>query len=163
MLLIVFLVALGQPLIAQAPMTREANESAYCVSQNVFIIPVSSVSIPSTSDLLTSTGLETTKEDIIYYLEANQPELTDLLIKLINCESGFDNRKCGDNGQSCGVLQFKEPTFNNFCQGEWLNPYNQIDCASDMIIMGLGSEHWYNCWRSQSLNDYLKVASIEIN
>jgi hypothetical protein len=90
------------------------------------------------------------------YLEENFPLKLEIVTDLIECESGFDERKCGDNGTSCGILQYKEQTFLSTCEGEWKNSEDQIKCAVKMIDMGIGDKlgGWYNCWRIQNLFKY---------
>lgn len=82
--------------------------------------------------------------------------MTNLLMDLISCESGFNPSKCGDGGLSCGILQYKEETFLDNCQGEWKDSEDQIDCAVKMIKAGEGSGYggWFNCWRIQNLFKY---------
>ena len=78
----------------------------------------------------------------------------DWLRDLIQCESGWNNNICGDNGTSCGILQYKKATFDLYCQGEWFNPEDQIICATQMIGNGLGKTHWTNCWIKMGLDRY---------
>ena len=89
-------------------------------------------------------------------IRSTYPEKADLLIDLIKCESGFDNNKCGDSGLSCGVLQYKQATFDYYCEGVRSNPYDQIRCAIKMIDAGIGetSAGWFNCWRTMNLWKY---------
>jgi hypothetical protein len=91
-------------------------------------------------------------------LNAKDDNNYDLLIKdLISCESGGNENRCGDSGRSCGILQFRKPTYEIFCSGDWLNSENQIKCAIKMIDMGLGEKEigWMNCWRIMNLDKYL--------
>ena len=66
-------------------------------------------------------------------------------IKLIQCESGFNEKAIGDKGKAFGLLQFHRPTFDLYCQGEYTNSKDQIRCAAKMISQNLGSIHW-TCW-----------------
>ncbi len=77
-------------------------------------------------------------------------------IKLIHCESRIQEKAKGDYSKetgkfiSQGILQFQKKTFDLFSKkyglidGEWLNPYSQINLASRMLKDGLWSQ-WYNC------------------
>ncbi len=79
---------------------------------------------------------------------------TDVLQKLINCESGFNENICiiDSNGLlSCGWFQFQKRTFYTYCEGNWKDPKDQTKCAIYLIRIGSGQKHWYNCWRSQNL------------
>jgi hypothetical protein len=98
----------------------------------------------------------TDKGEVEYLLNQEYPEFTNLLMDLIGCESGFDPTKCGDNGKSCGILQFQEKTFLDNCEGEWLDSYDQIRCSVKLIKSGIGSTEggWYNCWRIKNLFKY---------
>lgn len=95
-------------------------------------------------------------DDVRAYLDDKYPEMTNLLMDLISCESGFNPSKCGDGGMSCGILQYQQETFSLFCQGEWKNSEDQIDCAVKMIKEGLGDTlgGWYNCFRIKNLCKY---------
>jgi hypothetical protein len=97
------------------------------------------------------------KVDVEHLLKAKYPEMTNLLMDLIDCESGFNPSKCGDSGVSCGILQIQEQTFKDWsCNGEWKDSENQVDCSVPVIKSGIGSttEGWYNCWRIKNLFKY---------
>lgn len=71
------------------------------------------------------------------------------LLKLINCESGFNSKAVGDKGKANGLLQFWKGTYDTYAdiyglEKEYKNPYSQIDLASKMLSDGLW-KHWYNC------------------
>lgn len=62
-------------------------------------------------------------------------------IKLIQCESGFNEKAIGDKGKAFGLLQFHRPTFDLYCKGEYTNPKDQIRCGAEMISQNL-AYHW---------------------
>lgn len=73
-------------------------------------------------------------------------------LRLIHCESRWQEDAAGDQGTSLGLLQFKKPTFAHFLRkypiadAELLNPRHQIDLAARMIADG-HLHHWKNCSR----------------
>ena len=69
-----------------------------------------------------------------------------LLEKLAICESGLNPLAIGDKGTSFGLFQYKKATWNTFCEGDIMNPQDQIKCASKMLENELGKQHWKNCW-----------------
>ncbi len=83
-------------------------------------------------------------------------------LALITCESNWDIRALGDYQSetdtyiSRGILQFQKRTFVGYAklyglEGEWMNPYSQINLASQMISDGLGY-HWKNCGLRVKMN-----------
>jgi len=85
------------------------------------------------------------EEKIRNFIWDTYPDIANSLTKLIKCESNYDQNRCGDGGLSCGVLQFKQATFDKFCLGDRNYIADQIDCAAKMIRDG-GYRHWLNCW-----------------
>lgn len=144
------LYALPVPAQVQAPTT---NTQFYSLYQNNTLAPIIETSYNAQFSVMASFS---GKDDILPYIQENYPEKADLLINLIDCESGFNNDRCGDSGLSCGVLQYKQATFDFYCKGDRINPKDQIDCALDMIDKGLGPTitGWYNCWRIQNLDRF---------
>lgn len=66
-----------------------------------------------------------------------------LVDEIVQRESGYRNIPC-EYSPTCvefGVAQFKKPTFDLFCRGEWKDPYDQIDCLAEMVKAGKGY-HW---------------------
>ena len=71
----------------------------------------------------------------------------DLLYNLAMCESGLiHENRWGDKGLSYGLFQFKQGTFDDYCEGDRENMEDQIECAGQMIAQGLGEKHWKKCW-----------------
>jgi hypothetical protein len=103
--------------------------------------------------VLASFGAEA---DYPYLIRQKHPEIADLLIDLSECESGWNNERWGDNGMSHGLFQYQEKTFYGYCQGEWHNGEDQVDCAAKMVKMGIGHTPagWFNCWRIKNLFKY---------
>lgn len=102
-----------------------------------------------------------TKEDITYlkdFTRQKYPDKAELLIDLAFCESSLRHEGIwGDVYQSYGLFQFQKPTFYHFCDGDWKDKEDQLDCAVRMIEMGLGPRTigWFNCWRRMNLDKYL--------
>ena len=100
------LVVVSQPLVAQAPNPEEIiSDRSYCIIQNVYILPISPVNTPSVIDSLPVLRLHPFKEDIIRAFELKAPDLKDLLIFMIEDESGWCSNLHGDNGLAYGCFQ----------------------------------------------------------
>jgi len=56
---------------------------------------------------------------------------------LIRCESTFNKTAIGDSGRAYGLLQFHKPTFEQYCQGDYYNHNDQLNCGAEMIGRGL--------------------------
>jgi hypothetical protein len=56
------------------------------------------------------------------------------LYNVIECESGFDNSKIGDDGRSRGVAQFLQTTWNENCNGSYFSAYDQLECLAKMWV-----------------------------
>jgi hypothetical protein len=73
-------------------------------------------------------------------------------LRLIQCESSWQEDALGDSETSFGVLQFKKDTFAlfsnkfNFQNFNIDNSYHQVDLAAKMIKEGY-ILHWKNCAR----------------
>lgn len=80
--------------------------------------------------------------------------LEDIIYRLAGCENGFKETGCGDNGASCGFLQFQQPTWNEFdCDGSRLNLEDSVVCATKLINAGIGHTYggWKRCWEIEKL------------
>ena len=80
--------------------------------------------------------------------------LDEILYRLSRCENCGYGKGCivDTNGKlSCGKYCFQKRTFEGFCpELKWNdNPTDDTTCAIKMIMMGIGQDHWVNCWRSQ--------------
>lgn len=85
---------------------------------------------------------------IIAINEGIELEFADLLNELADCESGSnpDIINWDDMGSpSFSILQFKEKTWQIFCEGEIMNKDDQFLCADKMLQEPDGWKHWYNC------------------
>jgi len=79
-----------------------------------------------------------------------------LIAKLCHCESTSDPTKINQNDMgspSYGILQFKVPTFYNFCvvkyglANDLMNPDVQKKCADEMLKEDFDNVwNWANCW-----------------
>ena len=86
--------------------------------------------------------------------ETNQIWMEEIIYKLAECENHLKEDGCGDNGASCGFLQFQEPTWNAYkCEGSRFNLEDSVLCATKLINDGVGHTTWgwKNCWRIQNL------------
>lgn len=66
---------------------------------------------------------------------------------LISClawyESSWRTDVYGDGGRAYGPLQYHEPTFEAYCEGDYKDPFDQIDCADRMLQEDFGNiSHW---------------------
>ena len=60
----------------------------------------------------------------------------------IKCESGFRHQGVfGDNGKAYGIAQFHRPTFDRYCEGDYYNMNDQLECMGEMWSQGL-MKHW---------------------
>lgn len=95
------------------------------------------------NSLLTTTQVEGKSELLIeietvaqkYGISANR------LTKLAYCESSLNKDAVGDSGRARGILQFHLPTFQQYCEGDYNNYVDQLECGSSMISRGL-AYHW---------------------
>ena len=60
---------------------------------------------------------------------------------LIRCESTFNKTAIRDSGRAYGLLQFHKPTFNQYCEGDYYNYNDQLNCGAEMLSRGL-AYHW---------------------
>ena len=140
--LIIALWLLSQPLVVQAPINGLLTERLITIQGNS-VVGVTSHLNPSYSNSLGVLGDFTDKVVILHELElaAQKYGLNEKrFIKLAICESSLNPEAKGESGEF-GIFQFKKRTFNNYCQGEWKNMEDQIQCAGQMISRGL-SFHW---------------------
>ena len=81
---------------------------------------------------------------VLCEMKAN--DLESVVIKLIECESGFNPNAIGDEGTSFGIFQFKKSTWEKFCSGNIWSVEDQTKCTIDILRDG-GYDHWYNCFK----------------
>ena len=70
-----------------------------------------------------------------------------LMIQCIQNESGWSINPKGsnDSGLAFGIAQFHKPTFDSNCQGDYKNPYDQLECFVKMNASG--PNHNWSCWK----------------
>jgi hypothetical protein len=144
------------PALADTPQMSKSDNSLILVQES-FIKASRMPTLTGRIELSDGLGGIMRLDDVQAYLDDKYPEMTNLLMDLIDCESGFNPSKCGDSGVSCGILQIQEQTFKDWsCNGEWKDSENQVDCSVPVIKSGIGSttEGWYNCWRIKNLFKY---------
>ena len=69
-------------------------------------------------------------------------------LNLLNEECNFvkSNEECiGDNGRAYGRAQFHIGTFNQYCEGDYKDEFDQIECCAQMWEMGIANEHFSAC------------------
>lgn len=64
-----------------------------------------------------------------YGLDYNQ------LYSVVRCESSF-KPQYRDNGRAFGLAQFHLPTFNHYCEGNYYNSFDQLECMAKMFKAG---------------------------
>ena len=100
-----------------------------------------------------SGAINASESDLKDYLELKTVNngLYEELYTVIQCESSWKPNAVGDSGLAYGILQYHRPTFDNFCKGDYYNPYDQIDCAISMFQNNL-KNHW-SCFRQLVSSD----------
>ena len=100
-----------------------------------------------------SISIQATKEELQDYLafKTANTGLYEEMCNVIQCESSWKPNAVGDSGLAFGILQYHRPTFDNFCKGDYYNPYDQIDCAISMFQNNL-KNHW-SCYRQLVSSD----------
>jgi hypothetical protein len=73
------------------------------------------------------------------------------LYNVIECESGFDNTKIGDDGRSRGVAQFLQTTWQENCKGDYYSAYDQLICMAEMWNKKMQAR--WTCWRNLYKNN----------
>ena len=64
----------------------------------------------------------------------------------VNCESGFRHyNNYGDDGRSFGVAQFLSTTFNERCEGDYYNPFDQLKCMANLWSQRM--QKLWTCWK----------------
>lgn len=97
------------------------------------------------------------QERVKLLIRAKYPDLSDLMIKLSFCEASNRHEGIwGDKGRAYGTFQFWQGTFNHYCSGLRYDLEDQTDCVYDMIKMGIGRQHWTNCWVWERLDRFTK-------
>lgn len=86
--------------------------------------------------------------------EIDEYSLFPIIYQLAECESNFSETICGDNSKSCGFLQFKLATFQQWnCKGSRFNLEDSVKCGVKLINAGVGHKEsgWMNCWRMKQI------------
>jgi len=118
-LLLLFL--MGSLVLAQKPL-RRANRGQITLSE-CFLEPIAPHYVP--------------------YVETYGA----LIDKLVECESGGNPEALGDQGRAHGILQFHQPTFQQFCVDRYgftdniWDEETQKNCCAEMLSNGLEG-HW---------------------
>ena len=61
-------------------------------------------------------------------------------------ESGFNEKAIGDNGLAFGIAQFHRPTFDRFCEGNYYNTNDQLECMARLFSEG--KEYHWSAWKT---------------
>ena len=132
--LLIFLVMVSKPLIAQTPTNPQLDGNLIVVNDN----SIKGTNLPFYPKIATYASLNAFDTILEASLIAEKYGLNEKrFLKLIYCESTFDENAIGDNGKAFGLLQFHKPTFNQYCEGDYYNMNDQLNCAAKMIKNGL--------------------------
>lgn len=104
---------------------------------------------PSFYQILTTAGYELKgflAQEVAKY---GNPNDYFTLYNLIQCESSWDIDADNPNSTASGLAQFLDGTWNNYCEGNKDNPYDQIHCL--VKAWNDNKQHWWNasrhCWK----------------
>jgi len=67
------------------------------------------------------------------------------LYKVVECESNWNVNAVGDDGRSFGLAQFLKTTFEEECNGDYYNSYDQLKCMGEMWDRGM--QRRWTCYR----------------
>ena len=67
------------------------------------------------------------------------------LYNVIQCESSWNPNAKNPTSSAFGIAQFMPSTFNDYCGGDYKNPYDQIKCM--VIAFTDNKQHWWECWK----------------
>ncbi len=120
---------------AETPKTeQDAGKGQFCATQSI-----------TEDTLLPTSPPYLVKGQVLVSLTT---EMSSILDKLAMCESGNnpDAINWNDNGSpSFGLLQFKQITWNENCEGDIMNTIAQKNCAIKLLQKG-ESWRWKNCF-----------------
>jgi hypothetical protein len=107
--------------------------------------------LKSPLDVLTDTSNVQEIKSAVVFLAEKYGLNENQLLTTLQCESGLRHNKIyGDSGSAYGVAQFHKPTFNAYCQGDYYNIKDQLNCLVFMWQKGL--QHHWSCWKQYFLN-----------
>ena len=152
---ILLVLVLANPLVANSP-TIPYEDDLLIVSGNS-LMAKNNPDLPLKTSVLASLTGETDIDYLKGLVRKKYPVMAEGLIKLTKCEATWQHDGLwGDNYQSYGLFQFQKDTFYSYCEGNWQDASDQLDCAVVLIKQGLGSKPvgWYNCWRIENLDRY---------
>ena len=136
-LLLVFLVTVGHWLLAnkspKTPLLQEYDSNTQLLIQDN--------SFKGKSAIIRGTEL------IIWEASEKYGVRYDLIKNVINCECGLNkpHEKCwGDNSKAFGRCQFWRSTFNAYCEGDYYNETDQVNCMAKMFSEG--EAHNWTCY-----------------
>lgn len=72
-----------------------------------------------------------------------------LCLNIAWCESRLIPMAKNASSTASGIYQFIDSTFELYCKGDKLNPYDNIRCGVKLISLGK-VQHWdssYSCWK----------------
>lgn len=87
----------------------------------------------------------TTREEMEGYILRESPEQGERIIKVIECESSFNNEAIGDNGNSYGLIQIHRPSHPELS----LETIKNVQWELDYIISEFkaGNQNQWSCYR----------------
>lgn len=129
----------------------EINQDTIKTTQEA-VTPVKSQNLPSHEDIL------------VKYANLYGASSTEL-IKVVRCESGFQDGIVGDSGRSIGVAQFARGTFTQYSKqlGEKLDynsSYDQLKLMSYMFSINK-ADHWTAHRALKNGGEYTFYSSFE--
>jgi len=94
-------------------------------------------------------GSLTVEHELTYVNQA--PVVSDMVYKIIECESSWRPDVYGDGGRAYGLAQFHRPTWDWLCELsgkdlDYYEPHHQIELLTWALENGRG--YLWTCWRN---------------
>ena len=117
--------------------TAKAPQDFYLYAEEKIILQGNSISS------LSNKGVNPNDPKVILGLKVKKYLINyEEIYQTIICESNFRHEGVfGDSGKAYGIAQFHKPTFDGFCEGDYYNMEDQLECMAKMFSNNLQS-HW---------------------
>lgn len=66
----------------------------------------------------------------------------DTALRIAHCESTTGTNLFNPNSSAKGIYQFVDRTWENYCQGNVLNHYDNVQCFMELYEK---NKHWWEC------------------